>query len=64
MRGRPVDADDDSLSDHEELLGDVLNQIWFALMVGWSGGLHSQPTIQEKMRAAVELVVNGPGDRL
>jgi AcrR family transcriptional regulator len=62
MRGKQLDPGDVSLSDREQLLGDVLNQIWFALMVGWSGGLHSQSTIQEKMRASVELVLDGPDD--
>ncbi len=64
MRGTPVDPDDDSLGDREQLLGDVLNQIWFALMVGWSGGLHTQATVQEKMRAAVGLVLDGSDDRI
>jgi AcrR family transcriptional regulator len=64
MRGRPVEPDDDSISDREQLLGDVLNQIWFALMVGWSGGLHSQSTVQEKMRAAIELILDGQEDRI
>ncbi|MBW1886144.1 MAG: TetR family transcriptional regulator [Deltaproteobacteria bacterium] len=63
MRGTRVDPDDDSLSDRELLLGDVLNQIWFALMVGWSGGLHNQAAIQAKMRAAVRLVLGGSDER-
>ena len=59
LRGVPVDAGDASLTERERLLGDVLNHIWFALMVGWSGGLHTQTTIQEKMHDAVELVLGG-----
>jgi AcrR family transcriptional regulator len=59
LRGVPVDPGDASLSEREELLGDVLQHIWFALMVGWSGGLHNQTTIQERMRASVELVLEG-----
>ena len=59
LRGAPVAQGDERLSDTERLVGDVLNHIWFALMVGWSGGLHTQATIQEKMRASVELVLEG-----
>ena len=49
----------DDMTDRERLLGDVLQHIWFALMVGWSGGLHTQATIQDQMRASVELVLEG-----
>jgi len=59
LRGAPFVPGDPELTEREELLGDVLQHIWFALMVGWSGGLHTQATIQEKMRASVELVLEG-----
>ncbi len=49
---------DDSPSDHERLLGEVLNQIWFAVMVGWSSGLQTHASINERMRASVELVLD------
>ena len=60
LRGKaiPVVGDAD-ISDSERLLGEVLNHIWFALMVGWSSGLQSQASIQERMRASVELVLDG-----
>ena len=45
------------MTDEEKLVGDVLNQIWFAMMVGWSGGLQTQTTINERMQAAVGLVL-------
>jgi hypothetical protein len=47
------------MTDREQLLGDVLNQIWFAVMIGWSGGLETQASIHERMRASVELVLGG-----
>lgn len=59
LRGAPLDDADPPPSEREELLGDVLQRIWFALMVGWSGGIETQATIQERMRAAVELVMEG-----
>jgi AcrR family transcriptional regulator len=63
MRGEPVTAGAEAMTDRETLLGDVLNQIWFALMVGWSGGLQTQATINERMHASVELILSeGGGD--
>ena len=58
LRGDPVTPEDESMTDRDRLLGDVLNQIWFAVMVGWSGGLETQASINERMRASVELILN------
>jgi AcrR family transcriptional regulator len=57
LRGQPVLPGDETMSDRERLLGDVLSQIWFAVMVGWSGGLETQSSINERMRASVELIL-------
>jgi AcrR family transcriptional regulator len=57
LRGQPVLRGDETITDREQLLGDVLNQIWFAVMVGWSGGLETQTSINERMRASVELIL-------
>jgi len=59
LRGAPILSDQEEMTDSERLLGDVLNQVWFAVMVGWSGGLESQASIHERMRAAAELIVDG-----
>lgn len=59
VRGEPIAADGPAISEREHLLGDVLNQIWFAVMVGWSGGAETETSINERMRASVELVMNG-----
>lgn len=59
LRGHAVEPGDETITDRERLIGDVLNQVWFALMVGWAGGIQTQATIQERMRAAVELVFEG-----
>ncbi len=59
LRGAPVEGPDASLDERERLVGDVLNQIWFALMVGWAGGRQTPATIQERMRASIELVLDG-----
>jgi AcrR family transcriptional regulator len=59
LRGVPVLPGDETITDSERLLGDMLNQIWFAVMVGWSGGLETQASIHERMRASVELILDG-----
>lgn len=58
LRGEPVRPGDASMTDRERLLGDVLNQIWFAVMVGWSGGLHTSAAINGQMRAAIDLILD------
>jgi AcrR family transcriptional regulator len=59
LRGEPVAVNDPGIDDRERLVGEILNQIWFAMMVEWSGGLQSQASIQERMRASVGLVLDG-----
>lgn len=58
LRGKPLLPGDETMTERERLLGDVLNQIWFAVMIGWSGGLETQVSIHDRMRASVELIVN------
>jgi AcrR family transcriptional regulator len=59
LRGAPQrNVEIEPLSARERLLGEVLNQIWFAVMVGWSSGLQTQSSINERMRASVELVLD------
>ncbi len=57
LRGSFVADDDETMTDQERLVGDVLNQIWFAVMVEWSGGLQTQTSLNERMRASVGLVL-------
>lgn len=61
LRGASVTLGEDTISARERLLGEVLNQIWFAVMMGWSSGLETQASINERMRASVELVLDDPG---
>ena len=58
LRGEPFSEDSDDLNERERLLGEILNQIWFAVMVGWSSGLQTQASINKRMRASVELVLD------
>jgi AcrR family transcriptional regulator len=38
---------------------ETLNQIWYALLMGWAGGVHGQSAMLEKMRSSAELVLRG-----
>jgi AcrR family transcriptional regulator len=63
LRGR-VSRDPDGLTDprpteQESRLADTLDLIWFALLVGWSGGVHDQAAVIEKMGSSAELVIRG-----
>jgi TetR/AcrR family transcriptional regulator, cholesterol catabolism regulator len=57
LRGEPVAGDSAWIADEERLVGDLLNRVWFALMMSWAGGVQSQGTIALQMRASVELVL-------
>ena len=58
LRGSPLRPGDEAPGERERLLGEVLNQVWFAVMMGWSSGLETQASINERMRASVELVLD------
>ena len=49
-------------SDEERVLARSLQMVWFASLVGWSGGLHGQAGIVEQTRAAAELMLGARGD--
>ena len=57
LRGESVDTGAEEITEQERLVGDLLNRVWFALMMSWAGGVQSQGTIAEQMRASVELVL-------
>ena len=50
---------DPGASERESKLADTLDLIWFALLVGWSGGVHGQAAVIEKMRTSAGLVLRG-----
>lgn len=60
LRGESVDTGAEEITERERLVGDLLNRVWFALMMSWAGGVQSQGTIAEQMRASVELVLARP----
>ena len=60
LRGAPAAGEDAAPSDEERVLARSLQMVWFASLVGWSGGLHGQAGIVQQTRAAAELML---GDR-
>jgi AcrR family transcriptional regulator len=46
-------------SEREAELANTLELIWFALLVGWSGGTHKQADVLERMRSSARLIVRG-----
>jgi AcrR family transcriptional regulator len=48
-------------SDNEQTLALLLQQNWFASLIGWSAGLHSQTAIIDHVRTALGLYLKGLG---
>jgi AcrR family transcriptional regulator len=46
-----------SPSQAERTLAFVLQQVWFASLIGWASGLHGRPVIVEQVRAAAALLL-------
>ena len=50
-------AGDDSIDDIDERLPLLLEQTWFAALVGWMGNVHTQQGVLEQMRYATEKIL-------
>lgn len=48
-------------SEPERRIGNVLQQVWFASLIGWGAGLHGQGAIVDQTREAAELLIAGAG---
>ena len=46
-----------SPSERERGLAFVLQQVWFASLIGWAGGLHGRVVIAEQVRTAAALLL-------
>ncbi|HTM23030.1 MAG TPA: TetR/AcrR family transcriptional regulator [Kofleriaceae bacterium] len=46
-------------TEREQTLALLLQQCWFASLVGWSAGLHSQPDVIEHVTRAAHLLIRG-----
>jgi hypothetical protein len=40
----------------------ILQQVWFASLVGWSGGLHDAPAVTDHVDRAAALLLESSGD--
>jgi AcrR family transcriptional regulator len=46
-------------NERERLVAQTLSQVWFALLLGWSGGVHDQAQVDAMMRSCADLVLRG-----
>jgi AcrR family transcriptional regulator len=54
---RGSDGDRNGADARDERIGSVLEQVWFAALVGWGGGLHDQGAVIEHVRTAAALML-------
>ena len=55
LRGTPADVPVTNERDLE--LANVLQQVWFSALIGWSGGVHGQAAIVDQTRRAARLLL-------
>lgn len=62
LRGEPPRKDGDLTefvgTDRERAIAMVLNHVWFASLIGWSGGLHPVKTVTERVRETALLLLD------
>jgi AcrR family transcriptional regulator len=58
-RDEPRDAPRE-LSEHDAFIATLLQQIWFASLVGWSAGIFSQSDVTTHMNRAIEMILATP----
>lgn len=65
LRGKHLEPADpprplgDPPSEQEHTLAWSIQLVWFGLLVGWSGGIHSQAAVIDQTRAAASLMLEG-----
>ena len=61
LRGadNPMENPQDAANDGEATIALLVQQIWFAAMVGWSAGLHGSGKITEQVHTAARLLLAG-----
>jgi AcrR family transcriptional regulator len=63
MRGTGSLATDPPVSEEEVGLAMMLQQLWFAALVGWSAGLQGQKGVRDQMHAAIDIILRGVSAR-
>jgi len=56
---RGDNATDEPPTDEDLLIANMLQNMWFASLVGWTGGLHEPAQVVEHLKAATRLLFNG-----
>jgi len=46
-------------ANSEQIVGYLMQQIWFSSLVGWRGGLITKPMVMEQMKVALTLILRG-----
>lgn len=59
MRGAPSINGVDEPSESEFTVAHLLQQVWFAALVGWAGGLSDKNDVVEHMRFSADLILKG-----
>ena len=59
LRGEAVSDESGEVSELEKTVSYLLQNMWFASLVGWSSGLHSRKAVVDQMRVAAELLLKG-----
>jgi AcrR family transcriptional regulator len=62
LRGAEAPGEALPPTDEERALARSLQMVWFAALVGWSGGMHGQPGIVEQTRVAADLMLRDRGE--
>jgi AcrR family transcriptional regulator len=58
MRGPERSGETSEISQREATVAVYLQRIWFASLVGWSGGLHGQNDVIDQMQTACDLLLD------
>jgi hypothetical protein len=60
LRGKPVDLSRElspaTSTERERQVAFILQNVWFAALIGWAGGLHATRDIASRVRTAAALM--------
>ena len=60
MRGPNKEPTPDGLPDEsQQVLARILQQVWFAALVGWMGGLHSRASVIDQLELSMDILLRG-----
>jgi AcrR family transcriptional regulator len=59
MRGQPAGPLVPDAANSEQIVAFILQQVWFAALVGWMGGLITKPLVIEQLRITLVLLLHG-----